>query len=311
MSKKISCVLLSLSFACVLVFAQQQTWIANIGATQTGSGAAAITWSTAVPSDSRVYYRAPGRSYVLASSSQMTTAHNIALTGLTAGVKYQYYVSSTDSAPLPVTSATSNYITLTAATWSVSPTSISFPGYTVTNAKSSDVGIAVSNTNPFGLKITAIAVSGPFVITGNYCVATSTWDGTLAPNSHCNLNVAFKPTVVGQQGGMLTLTVLGTSKIVSLSGVAVAPLAITGPSFVDVTCDHTATAQFKASGGVPPYKFGAIPAGTLPAGVLVSMNASTGLASITWPCSVPVNGTPIDSRRQVLMAMGTKLIIHR
>jgi len=38
---------------------------------------------------------------------------------------------------------------------------------------------------------------------------------------------------------------------------------------------------------------------------------SNGVLSILWPCSVPVNGIQVDNQQRVLMAMGTKFIIHR
>ena len=97
--------LLFVVFMCVLVAAQQQTWISTISATQSAPKSETISWSTAVPSDSRVYYRQPGKTYVLASNPQLTTTHSIVLPGLTVGVSYQYYVSSTDSATVPVTGA--------------------------------------------------------------------------------------------------------------------------------------------------------------------------------------------------------------
>src|SRR5581483_1812592 len=136
MSKKLSCVLLTVTCVCTMASAQQQTWIAKMSAVQSGPNSETISWTTAVPSDSRVYYRPSGKVYVLASNPQLTTSHAIVLTGLTAGVSYQYYVSSTDSATLPVTSGSSNYFTLSAFSWSATPTTLGFPGSPIVNATS-------------------------------------------------------------------------------------------------------------------------------------------------------------------------------
>ena len=101
--------------------AQAQTWL-SATASSTTAGAATVTWSTAVPSDSQVEYGTTavyGNLSALASAK--TTAHSIALSGLTPGTTYHFRVRSSDASGVLVIGADNTLATASAITISVLP----------------------------------------------------------------------------------------------------------------------------------------------------------------------------------------------
>jgi hypothetical protein len=77
-----------------------------------GSTTATITWTTDEPSDSQVFFREAGESAYqqTAVDTVLVTSHSVALTGLTPGTTYEYYVRSAD-AEGNATTATGNGFT--------------------------------------------------------------------------------------------------------------------------------------------------------------------------------------------------------
>jgi len=100
--------------------------------------------------------------------------------------------------------------------FSLSPTSVSFGSVNIgtTSAKSN---VWVTSTGTTGLSVSSITVSGPFTLSTD-CSPTSTWNGVMAPGTHCNVYVVFTPVTSGSVTGTLTVTAAGTSKTVALSG---------------------------------------------------------------------------------------------
>jgi Purple acid Phosphatase, N-terminal domain/Viral BACON domain len=101
--------------------AQAQTWL-SVTASSTTAGAATVTWTTAVPSDSQVEY-GPTAAYgnFSALASTRITAHSVALSGLTAGTTYHFRVRSSDATGVLVTGADNILTTASAITISVTP----------------------------------------------------------------------------------------------------------------------------------------------------------------------------------------------
>ena len=101
--------------------AHAQTWL-SVTASSTTAGAATVTWTTAVPSDSQVEYgstAAYGNFSALASTR--ITAHSVALSGLTAGTTYHFRVRSSDATGVLVIGGDNTLATASAVTISVSP----------------------------------------------------------------------------------------------------------------------------------------------------------------------------------------------
>ena len=93
-----------------------------------------------------------------------------------------------------------------------SPTSLSFPTQVVyTTSKVSTVKL--TNSGLGVLKITNIAVSGPFT-------QTHTCGSTVNPGASCTISVSFKPTTIGMLTGSLSITdnAPGSPQKVSLTG---------------------------------------------------------------------------------------------
>src|SRR5207302_792058 len=120
--------------------------------------------------------------------------------------------------------------------FSVSPSSLSF-GSVAIGTTSPEGHLVVTNTSATGASLTSVALTGPFALSGNSCVANGTWNGILAPGTHCDISVVFAPTLAGNATSTLTLNAAGSSYAVGLSGTGSAPpdttpptVAITAPS---------------------------------------------------------------------------------
>jgi hypothetical protein len=172
----------------------------------------------------------------------------------------------------PVTLAGTGVSTATAV--SVSPTSLAFGSVTVGTISAAQ-RIAVINTGSVATSVGRVSVTGPFVISQNSCLATATWNGVLAPGGHCDVYVAFAPTVASTVGETLS---------VSAGSLASATLAGTGVS--------TATA---VSVSPTSLAFGSVPVGTISAAQRIavintgSVAASVGSVSVTGPFAISQN----------------------
>ena len=109
------------------------------------------------------------------------------------------------------------------------PSDLTFSTQTIGSTSQAQT-VALKNTGSTALNITSITTSGDFVVTNN-C-------GTgIGAGSFCSLYVSYKPTVIGKQTGILTITddALGSPHTISLTGTglgAVAPLALNGDGTV-------------------------------------------------------------------------------
>jgi hypothetical protein len=115
----------------------------------------------------------------------------------------------------PVTLAGTGVSTATAV--SVSPTSLAFGSVSV-GTTSAAQRIAVINTGSVGTSVSSVSVTGPFAISQNSCLATATWNGVLAPGSHCDVYVIFMPVVANSASGTLSVSVAGSVYPVILNG---------------------------------------------------------------------------------------------
>jgi hypothetical protein len=107
---------------------------------------------------------------------------------------------------------------------SLSPTSLSFGNQALaTTSTPKPVTLTSSGQGP--LTINSITTSGNFAQTNN-CASP------LAAAASCTINVTFTPTVVGGQGGTLTIVdnAVGSPHTVGLGGVGLGPLASASPT---------------------------------------------------------------------------------
>src|SRR5207245_4603297 len=116
-----------------------------------------------------------------AISSDTTAATNAAHT-LTAVARAAAGNAATSA---PVTITVSNLPSV-----SVSPTSIAFDSVTV-GTTSAAHNVQVTNTGSVGASLSSVTSIGPFAISQNYCVANGSWNGVMAPGTHCGFSVVF------------------------------------------------------------------------------------------------------------------------
>src|SRR2546426_10183902 len=100
---------------------------------------------------------------------------------------------------------------------------------------SAESDVWVTNTGTTGVSVSGITVSGPFALSRTDCSPTSTWNGVMAPSTHCNVYVVFAPVTSGSATGTLTVTAAGTSSAVALSGTGTGVTDVTAPVISAVT----------------------------------------------------------------------------
>src|SRR2546426_4548811 len=101
---------------------------------------------------------------------------------------------------------------------------------------SAESDVWVTNTGTTGDSVSGITVTGPFALSHPDCSPTSTWNGVMAPSTHCNVYVVFAPVTSGSATGTLTVTAAGTSSAVALSGTGVTGVTdVTAPVISAVT----------------------------------------------------------------------------
>src|SRR5207247_10666754 len=121
--------------------------------------------------------------------------------------------------PSPVTITVSHLPSV-----SVSPTSIALDSVTV-GTTSAAHNVQVTNTGSVGASLSSVTSIGPFAISQNYCVANGSWNGVMAPGTHCDLYVVFAPVAADSATGTLSISGAGSVYPVTLAGTGVAPVA--------------------------------------------------------------------------------------
>ena len=119
----------------------------SITVSSIGPNSTAITWTTNEPSDSQVEYGlTTAYGSLTALGPPLVTAHSQTLTGLAPATFYHYRVRSRDGAGNLAVSADFTLTTASAASVSVSPTSLSFGSVTVgaTSAAHAPIGLYAS-----------------------------------------------------------------------------------------------------------------------------------------------------------------------
>jgi hypothetical protein len=121
---------------------------------------------------------------------------------------------------IPLLTATT--VQQTAPAIQLSATSLSFAAQQAQTASAAQ-SITVTNTGNAALTISQLAITGDFTETDN-CTAAG-----IAPNASCTVLVTFLPSVAGTRSGTLMLyaNVSGGQASVALSGIGLAPAAIT------------------------------------------------------------------------------------
>src|SRR5439155_1110035 len=112
-------------------------------------------------------------------------------------------------------------VTVSNASVSVAPSSVSFGSVTV-GTTSGQQDIQITNTGSAGASVNSVNITGPFAISQNYCLATGTWNGVMAPGTKCDILVALAPVAGGNASGTLNISAAGNVYPVTLSGTAAA-----------------------------------------------------------------------------------------
>jgi hypothetical protein len=133
-------------------------------------------------------------------------------------------VGGSASGTLTISVAGSTYLVTLAGTSTVpttsaaiSPSSLSFGSLAVGTTSAAQT-VSITNTGTTGMSVGSTSITGPFAITQNYCLATTSWNGILAPGTRCDVSVVFAPTVGGSASGTLTISVAGSTYLVTLAG---------------------------------------------------------------------------------------------
>jgi hypothetical protein len=106
------------------------------------------------------------------------------------------------------------------------------------------------NNSIFSAYISSATVTGDFIITSNNC-------SSVASGSTCEIDVAFKPTALGQRTGTLTVATAGTNLTASLTGTGIPALVPSATALdfgnldVGATATKTITITNNAPGPVP------------------------------------------------------------
>src|SRR5947208_661899 len=145
--------------------------------------------------------------------------------------------------------ATSAPVTITVSNLpsvSVSPASVAFGSVTI-GTTSAGQNVQVTNTGSVGVSVSSVTSTGPFAISQNYCVANGSWNGVMAPGTHCDVFVAFAPVVGGNATGTLSISAAAVVYPITLAGMGVAPADTTPPTVSIASPGNGAT----VSGTVP------------------------------------------------------------
>jgi hypothetical protein len=137
----------------------------------------------------------------------------------------------------------------------LNPTSLTFSA-TPTGQLSAAKVISLTNTGDLPLSAISISVSGSFQV-------SNTCGSQLAGRSVCTISVVFAPTGTGSQGGTLTVADALRTQTASLSGLGVAPPALSvNPSSLSFTVEQAGVPgtpkplKVTNSGGAPMSNIG-------------------------------------------------------
>src|SRR5439155_1536881 len=94
----------------------------------------------------------------------------------------------------------------------------------------------------------SVTSCGPLAITQTHGLANASWNGVMAPGTHCDLFVVFAPALAGSATGTLSISAAGSIYRVGLAGTGTAPVTAvsvspTSLSFGSVTVGATSAAQ--------------------------------------------------------------------
>lgn len=279
-----------------------QTWVSSVTVTTTNT-TATINWTTAVPATSQVKYGLK-TSYgsVSALNQNLTTAHSISLTALTAGTTYHYRVLSADSTGVLVTGLDSTFATSAAAvTVSVSPT-------TATVASGGSQQFSAQVTNSSNTAVTWSATAGTVSSSGLFSAPTVTTNTTVTvkatsvadPTKYATASVTVNATAIGTLSASPTSIAFGSVAVGSTSAILITTLTNTGGATVSFTSSSMSSGPFNwgnigtcpVPGTLAPgatctvsAKFVPVAVGTFGATITMGSNASNSSLSI------PLSGT--------------------
>jgi hypothetical protein len=227
--------------------------ISALSTSVVGTSSANITWTTNEPADSVVHFGTdPASLAQTTSNSSLVTAHNIGLTGLTAGTTYYYRVTSTDGA----------------GNAAIAPTTDPPPSFTTTAPPVITSASTASGTvgTAFAYQITATNTPGTYGATG--------LPAGLSVNISSGL-VSGTPTTAGTSTVTLSATNGAGAGTATLTlTVAPAPPVITSASTASGAVSVAFTYQVSATNVPTSYSATGLPAG-------LSVDSSTGLISGT------------------------------
>ena len=252
MCRLVHVVLISASLLFVFLVAPSafaQSWIGAATATPTTTSAT-ITWTTAVPANSRIMYGTTtsyGGSSAL--NSNLVTTHSVILMSLTAGTTYHYCVLSADSTGVLVTGLDNVFTTPAAGiTVSVSPTTA-----TVTSGATQQFSAQVKNTS--NTRVTWSATSGTVSATGLFTAPTVTTPKTVTvtATSVADSSKSASATVTATAAtGILTLNPtsisFGSITVGQTSPVLITTLTNTGNASLTITNDALSAGDFNWGG---------------------------------------------------------------
>ena len=190
--------------------------------------------------------------------------------------------------------ATSAPVTITVSNLpsvSVSPTSIAFDSVTV-GTTSAAHNVQVTNTGSVGASLSSVTSIGPFAISQNYCVANGSWNGVMAPGTHCDLYVVFAPVAADSATGTLSISGAGSVYPVTLAGTGVAPVTSVSVSLASLAFGSVTIGTTSAGQNVQVTNTGSV-------GVSVSSVTSTG------PFAISQNYCVANGSWNGVMAPGT------
>ena len=186
-----------------------QTWL-SVTASSTTAGAATVTWTTAVPSDSQVEYgttAAYGNFSALASSK--ITAHSVALSGLTAGTTYHFRVRSSDATGVLVIGGDNTLATASPITISVSP-------LTANLAASGTQQFTATVSNNSNTSVLWTAKGGTITSSGLFTAAAGATTASVTATSQADSTKSASATLQIGSGQTSSTTMFGDPTIESM-----------------------------------------------------------------------------------------------
>src|SRR2546428_13333788 len=73
------------------------------------------------------------------------------------------------------------------------------------------------------VSVSSVTLTAPFTISQNYCLATGSWNGVLAPGTHCDMLVAFAPVAGASATGTLSIAAAASAFLVTFAGTGGGP----------------------------------------------------------------------------------------